>query len=84
MRAPALLFAAACFPNAPLAQASAPAPAATPAAAPETNPADLPLGPGEGRAVAEKLAAELVKLFVVPENAVDYAAMLRANSAAGR
>jgi hypothetical protein len=84
MRAPALLFAAACFPNAPLAQASAPAPAATPAAAPETNPADLPLGPGEGRAVAGKLAAELVKLFVVPENAVDYAAMLRANAAAGR
>jgi hypothetical protein len=83
-RAPVLLFAAACFPNAPLAQASAPAPAATPAAAPETNPADLPLGPGEGRAVAEKLAAELVKLFVVPENAVDYAAMLRANAAAGR
>ncbi len=84
MRAPVLLFAAACFPNALLAQASAPAPAATPAAAPETNPADLPLGPGEGRAVAGKLAAELVKLFVVPENAVDYAAMLRANAAAGR
>ena len=44
----------------------------------------IQLAPNEGRAVAEKLASELTKHFVSPANARDYAAMLRANAAAGR
>jgi hypothetical protein len=48
------------------------------------DPGSLPLEAGEGRAVAEKLAVELTKSFVIPANAKDYAAMLRANAAAGR
>lgn len=44
----------------------------------------LAIEPGEGRKVAESLAVELVKTFVIPANAKDYAAMLRANAAAGR
>ena len=63
---------------APSAPASVPITDATP------DPATLPLDDGEGRKVAEELASELVKNFVVPANARDYAAMLRANSAAGR
>lgn len=46
--------------------------------------AAIPPGPTEGRAVAEKLASELTSDFVNPANAKDYAAMLRANAAAGR
>ncbi len=72
------------------AQPAAPAPAAGavppagPAAAPATDPKTLPLEEGEGRAVALKLADELIKSFVFRENAEDYAAMLRKNAAAGR
>jgi C-terminal processing protease CtpA/Prc len=55
------------------------APAATQAA-----PADLPLEPGEGRAVALKLADELLASFVYHDQAEAYAAMLRKNAAAGR
>jgi hypothetical protein len=39
---------------------------------------------GEGRATALKLADELLKNFVLPDEAKDYAAMLRKNAAAGR
>jgi len=46
--------------------------------------ASLPLEQGEGRLVADKLAAELVSSFVFRSNAEDYAAMLRKNAAAGR
>jgi Peptidase family S41 len=42
------------------------------------------MAPGEGRAVATKLADDLVASFVFRENAEDYAAMLRRNAAAGR
>ena len=72
------------------AEAAAPASAAgtatpaTPAAAPASNPGILPLESGEGRKVAEALANELLTTFVLPANAKDYAAMLRANAAAGR
>jgi hypothetical protein len=72
------------------AQPAAPAPAAgavppaSPAAAPATDPKTLPLEEGEGRAVALKLADELIKSFVFRDNAEDYAAMLRKNAAAGR
>ena len=44
----------------------------------------MPLEAGEGRAVALKLADELVRSFVFRDTAEDYAAMLRKNAAAGR
>jgi hypothetical protein len=75
-----LLLVAACFPIPSAAQVAAPAPAAPAAAAPAT----LPLETGEGRAVALKLADELVSNFVFRDQAEAYAAMLRKNSAAGR
>ncbi len=46
--------------------------------------ASLPLEAGEGRAVAQKLADQLVASFVYRDKAEDYAAMLRKNAAAGR
>jgi len=46
--------------------------------------ADLQLETGEGRAVALKLADDLVSSFVFRDKAEDYAAMLRKNAAAGR
>jgi peptidase S41-like protein len=61
--------------------AAAPAPKPAPDVA---TLAAIPLDANEGRAVAEKLASELTKDFVNPANANDYAAMLRANAAAGR
>ena len=63
-----------------LAQATAPAPSLSPGAAPAT----LPLEPGEGRAVATKLADQLVSAFVFHDQAEAYAAMLRKNAADGR
>src|SRR5690348_4618210 len=67
------------------AQEANPAPPTSPAAAPAQNPgADEPLGQGEGRAVATKLAEELLKSFVFHDKAEDYAAMLRKNAASGR
>ena len=63
------------------AQSAAPAPAAK--AAPPPAPR-LPLEAGEGRAVALKLADDLVKSFVFRDQAEAYAAMLRKNAAAGR
>jgi hypothetical protein len=75
-----ILLAAACIPNPLQAQAAAPAPAASTAAA----PASIPVEPGEGRAVATKLADDLVSSFVFRGQAEAYAAMLRKNAAAGR
>jgi hypothetical protein len=46
--------------------------------------ANAALASDEGRLVAERLASELIKSFVIPANGQDYAAMLRANAAAGR
>src|SRR5690349_5367166 len=43
-----------------------------------------PISAGEGRAVATKLANDLVENFVFRDNAEDYAAMLRKNAALGR
>jgi hypothetical protein len=57
---------------------------ASPAAAPASNPESIPLETGEGRKVATTLADELLKTFVIPTNAKDYSAMLRANADAGR
>ncbi|GAA3902120.1 S41 family peptidase [Sphingomonas limnosediminicola] len=65
-----------------IAQAAAPAPAAG-AVSPAT-PAAAPVTAGEGRAVALKLADELVATFVFRQQADAYAAMLRKNAAAGR
>jgi hypothetical protein len=55
--------------------------------APAAKPADAeaaPLESGEGRAVAQKLADELLKSFVFHDQAEAYTAMLRANAAAGK
>lgn len=49
-----------------------------------TDPETIPLAEGEGRKVAELLASELIKNFVIPANARDYAAMLRTDAAQGR
>ncbi len=76
---------AACLVSPLHAQAAAPlsAPANTIAAsAPDT--ASIPLQPGEGRKVANALADRLLSDFVIPANAEDYAAMLRANAEAAR
>jgi hypothetical protein len=83
------IAAAACLPSTPLlAQATAPATAAAPAPQPVKRPpppgANDPLAAGEGRAIATKLADELLSNFVVHDSAVRYAAMLRANASAGR
>jgi hypothetical protein len=92
MRSSFLFLAAACLPSTPLlAQAAAPATAA-PTAAPVPQPvkrppppgANEPLTAGEGRAVATKLADELLSNFVVHDSAVRYAAMLRANASDAR
>ena len=48
-----------------------------------TDTAQQPLDAGEGRAVALKLADELVKTFVYRDQAEAYAAMLRKNAASG-
>ena len=92
-----LLAAACCFPLAAAAsgevappsaaQQTDAKPGATPVAKAAPDAATLaaiPLNANEGRAVAGKLAAALTSDFVNPENAKDYAAMLRANAAAGR
>ena len=72
--------------------ASAPVHAETPATPPAKPAPERPLPPGanealeegEGRAVALKLADDLVASFVFRDKAEDYAAMLRKNAAAGR
>ena len=70
-------------PAAPASAAGAASPGTT-AAAPAIDPKTLPLEAGEGRAVALKLADELIKSFVFRDNAEDYAAMLRKNAGDGR
>ena len=73
----AVAFTAAVIPSASFAQDKPQAPAVA-------DPASLVVAEGEGRAVAAKLADELVKSFVYREQADRYAAMLRKNAAAGR
>lgn len=77
-----------------IAPLEAQAAAAVPPSSPSTGPtsqgqwrtpgSDDPLANGEGREVAQKLADELLSTFVIHESAIRYAAMLRANAAAGR
>ena len=74
-----LLLMATCISVPSAAQVAAPAPVSSQAA-----PASLPLESGEGRAVALKLADDLVSSFVFRDQAEAYAAMLRKNAAAGR
>ena len=77
-----LLMSAAALLAAPLiAQTVPPAPQAKAIAA---GSAALPLEQGEGRAVATRLADDLVSSFVYRDQAQAYAAMLRKNIAAGR
>src|SRR5688500_15997829 len=64
--------------------ATTPTPAPAPIARPAPAEAALPLEAGEGRAVATKLADELIRNFVIPAQATRYAEMLRANAASGR
>ena len=63
--------------------AAEPAPSAPPARQLPAG-AELPLAAGEGRAIADKLAAELTDNFVYAEPGRRYADMLRANARAGR
>ena len=63
---------------------TAAAQAPSPAKAPADARASLPLEPGEGRLVAQKLGEELLKSFVFHDQAEAYAAMLRTNAAAGK
>ena len=74
-----LLLLATCFSVPSAAQVATPAPAPS-----EAAPASLPLESGEGRAVALKLADDLVSSFVFRDQAEAYAAMLRKNAATGR
>ena len=76
-----LLVAAALPAGALVAQAATPAVQAGEAA---TGAAALPLEPGEGRAVAARLADDLVSSFVYRDQATQYADMLRRNAASGR
>src|SRR5205085_6563365 len=76
----ALLLSAACLPIPLQAQTAGPASTATQPVAPGT----VPLTSGEGRAVAAKLASELLTSFVYRDQAEAYAAMLKKNADAGR
>jgi hypothetical protein len=81
MRTSLIALAAICLPGVPLiAQTAATSPPAGPAPAWETVSVEA----GEGRAIAAKLADELVRSFVYRDQAEAYAAMLRKNAAAGR
>lgn len=85
MRFPLFLLATAALAAiAPAQQQAEPAPKSAPASRPLPPGANEPLAEGEGRAVAEKLAAELELNFVYPEQAKRYSAMLRSNLATGR
>ena len=67
--------------------AAAPSAASQPAPPSGSAAVDLkstPIAAGEGRAIAAKLAEDLVASFVFRDKAEDYAAMLRKNAAAGR
>ena len=80
MRASLIAVVAACLPVPLHAQAAASPAPLKPMTAAETTPVEA----GEGRAVAHKLADELVRSFVYRDQAEAYAAMLKANAAAGR
>jgi len=81
MRIPAaLLLSAACLPIPLQAQTAGPASTATQPVAPGT----VPLTSGEGRAIAGKLASELLTSFVYRDQAEAYVAMLKKNADAGR
>jgi len=80
MRASFIALVAACLPVPLQAQAAASPAPVKPMTAAETMPVEA----GEGRAVAQKLADELVRSFVYRGQAEAYAAMLKANAAAGR
>ena len=86
MRMQILFLAGCCLSSLAAAQAASPAPAKPQPAAAQPVPvgANEPLEAGEGRAVAQKLADELVSSFVFHDQAEAYAAMLKANAAAGR
>lgn len=86
MRPQILFVAACCLSSLAAAQAVAPEAAKPQPAAARPVPvgANEPLEAGEGRAVAQKLADELVSSFVFHDQAEAYAAMLKANAAAGR
>lgn len=86
MRPHLLFLAACCLPSLVAAQTAAPDAAEPEPAAARSLPvgANEPLETGEGRAVAQKLADELVSSFVFHDQAEAYAAMLKANAAAGR
>ena len=82
----ATLLLAAGIPARSLGAQAAPAPAAggTSPASPAVGPASLLLESGEGKAVAAKLADDLVSQFVYRDQAEAYAAMLKQNAAVGR
>ena len=86
MRMQILFLAGCCLSSLAAAQAASPAPAKPQPAAAQPVPvgANEPLEAGEGRAVAQKLADELVSSFVFHDQAEAYAGMLKANAAAGR
>lgn len=80
-----ILLAAAAAPALALATLAAaqPTPTAPPARQLPAG-AQLPLAAGEGRAIAEQLAAKLTDNFVYADHGQRYAEMLRANAQAGR
>jgi len=82
----AAIMLAAGIPARSLGAQAAPPPAAGagPSVSPAAAAAKLSLEPGEGKAVATKLADDLVSQFVFRDQAEAYAAMLKKNAAAGR
>jgi hypothetical protein len=82
----AAIMLAAGIPARSLGAQAAPPPAAGagPSVSPAAAAAKLSLEPGEGKAVATKLADDLVSQFVFRDQAEAYAAMLKTNAAAGR
>lgn len=80
-----VLFAGAALATCAVAQQPAqPVPAPVPIAKPVPAGSGEPLAQGEGRAVASKLADDLVSSFVYRGQAEAYAAMLRKNASSGR
>ena len=82
MRISGFLFAALLAAPLPMSGAMAQTPSA--AAPKPADPEAASLDTGEGRAVAQKLADELLKSFVFHDQAEAYATMLRANAASGK
>ena len=81
-RLPALALLAACIPGNPLfAQAATPAPVVVPPAAAPAP--DVAVTAAEARQTAEELAKKLEDIYVFPDVAKRYAAMLRANATSG-